>query len=199
MEIFNPDYPTGFFPLKQFGKEFGYEVTTLKGICKKLSIDITSIERTTYISLDAKPILEKALLAKKSGIPIDYSTTTTTTKVISPPKVKMDAPQAPPNAGLVVREGVGASGTPEQFFQMLVEVMKQQQATPPPSASPLQQQRELRDAVDMGFLLTTEQLANIFGLKKSSISSWKTGHRRLGFQFTKIKENNISLWKVEQY
>jgi hypothetical protein len=100
---------------------------------------------------------------------------------------------------LVVREGVGASGTPEQFFQMLVEVMKQQQATPPPSASPLQQQRELRDAVDMGFLLTAEQLANIFGLKKSSISSWKTGHRRLGFQFTKIKENNISLWKVEQY
>jgi hypothetical protein len=199
MEILNPDYPEGFYPLKQFGKEFGYEVTTLKGICKQLSIDITSIERTTYISLDAKPILEKALIAKKGGIPIDYSTTTTTTKVISPPKVKMDAPQAPPNAGLVVREGVVASGTPEHFFQMLMEVMKQQQQAPPPSASPLQQQRELRDAVDMGFLLTTEQLANIFGLKKSSISSWKTGHRRLGFQFTKIKENNISLWKVEQY
>lgn len=199
MEILNPDYPEGFYPLKQLGKQFGYEVTTLKGICKKLSIEVTSIDRTTYISLDAKPILEKALIAEKDGISIDYSTITSTTKVISPPKVKMDAPQAPPNAGLVVREGVGASGTPEQFFQMLVEVMKQQQATPPPSASPLQQQRELRDAVDMGFLLTTEQLANIFGLKKSSISSWKTGHRRLGFQFTKIKENNISLWKVEQY
>jgi hypothetical protein len=199
MEILNPDYPNGFFPLKLLGKQFDYSVSRLKSICEKLSIEVSSYDRQTYISNEAKPILEQAILARKDGVNIDYSKVSTTTKVISPPKVKMDAPQAPPNAGLVVREGVGASGTPEQFFQMLVEVMKQQQQAPPPSASPLQQQRELRDAVDMGFLLTTEQLANIFGLKKSSISSWKTGHRRLGFQFTKIKENNISLWKVEQY
>ena len=199
MEILKPDYPDGFFPLKQLGKQLGYEVSSLKSICKKLSIEVSSIDRNTYISVDAKPILEQAVIAEKGGVAIDFSTTTTTTKVIPKPKVKTDAPQAAGAGGLVVRDGAAAGASPEQFFQMLMEVMKQQQQAPSPSISPIQQQRELKDAADNGFLLSAEQISNIFGLKKSSISSWKSGHKRLGFQFTKIKENNISLWKVEQY
>ena len=199
MEILNPDYPTGFYPLKQLGKQLGYEVSSLKSICKKLSINVSSIDRQTYISIDAKPILEQAVIAEKSGGAIDYSQVSTTTKVIPQQKVKTDAPQASSTGGMVVRDGMGTSGTPEQFFQMLVEVMKHQQQAPSPSISPIQQQRELKDGVDNGFLLSAEQIANIFGLKKSSISSWKSGQRRLGFQFIKVKENNISLWKVEQY
>jgi len=198
MEILNPDYPDGFFPLKLLGKQLGYEVSSLKSICKKLSIKVSSIDRQTYISIDAKPILEQAVIAEKGGAAIDYSKVSTTTKVIPQQKVKTDAPQAAGATGLVVRDGAGAGASPEQFFQVLMEVMKQQQQAAAP-ISPIQQQRELKDAVDNGFLLSAEQIANIFGLKKSSISSWKTGHRRLGFQFTKIKENNISLWKVEQY
>ena len=198
MEILNPDYPNGFFPLKLLGKQLGYEVSSLKSICKKLSIEVSSIDRQTYISIDAKPILEQAVIAEKGGAAIDYSKVSTTTKVIPQQKVKTDAPQAAGATGLVVRDGAGAGASPEQFFQVLMEVMKQQQQAAAP-ISPIQQQRELKDAVDNGFLLSAEQIANIFGLKKSSISSWKTGHRRLGFQFTKIKENNISLWKVEQY
>ena len=199
MEILNPDYPTGFYPLKQLGKQLGYEVSSLKSICKKLSINVSSIDRQTYISIDAKPILEQAVIAEKSGSAIDYSQVSTTTKVIPQQKVKTDAPQASSTGGMVVRDGMSTSGTPEQFFQMLVEVMKHQQQAPSPSISPIQQQRELKDAVDNGFLLSAEQIANIFGLKKSSISSWKSGQRRLGFQFIKVKENNISLWRVEQY
>ena len=199
MEILNPDYPTGFYPLKQLGKQLGYEVSSLKSICKKLSINVSSIDRQTYISIDAKPILEQAVIAEKSGGAIDYSQVSTTTKVIPQQKVKTDAPQASSTGGMVVRDGMGTSGTPEQFFQMLVEVMKHQQQAPSPSISTIQQQRELKDAVDNGFLLSAEQIANIFGLKKSSISSWKSGQRRLGFQFIKVKENNISLWRVEQY
>lgn len=199
MEILNPDYPTGFYPLKQLGKQLGYEVSSLKSICKKLSINVSSIDRQTYISIDAKPILEQAVIAEKSGGAIDYSQVSTTTKVIPQQKVKTDAPQASSTGGMVVRDGMSTSGTPEQFFQMLVEVMKHQQQAPSPSISPIQQQRELKDAVDNGFLLSAEQIANIFGLKKSSISSWKSGQRRLGFQFIKVKENNISLWRVEQY
>ena len=199
MEILKPDYPDGFFPLKQLGKQLGYEVSSLKSICKKLSIEVSSIDRNTYISIDAKPILEQAVIAEKGGASIDFSTTTTTTKVISKPKVKTDAPQAAGAGGLVVRDGAAAGATPEQFFQMLMEVMKQQQQAVAAPISPIQQQRELKDAADNGFLLSAEQLSNIFGLKKSSISSWKSGYRRLGFQFTKITENNISLWKVEQY
>jgi len=199
MEILNADYPTGFFPLKQLGKQLGYEVSSLKSICKKLSIEVSSIDRQTYISIDAKPILEQAVIAEKSGGAIDYSQVSTTTKVIPQQKVKTDAPQASSTGGMVVRDGMGTSGTPEQFFQMLVEVMKHQQQAPSPSISPIQQQRELKDAVDNGFLLSAEQIANIFGLKKSSISSWKSGQKRLGFQFIKVKENNVSLWRVEQY
>jgi hypothetical protein len=198
MEILNADYPTGFFPLKQLGKQLGYEVSSLKSICKKLSIEVSSIDRQTYISIDAKPILEQAVIAEKGGAAIDYSKVSTTTKVIPQQKVKTDAPQAAGATGLVVRDGAGAGASTEQFFQVLMEVVKQQQQVATP-ISPIQQQRELKDAADNGFLLSAEQLSNIFGLKKSSISSWKTGHRRLGFQFTKIKENNISLWKVEQY
>ena len=198
MEILNPDYPDGFFPLKLLGKQLGYEVSSLKSICKKLSIEVSSIDRQTYISIDAKPILEQAVIAEKGGAAIDYSKVSTTTKVIPQQKVKTDAPQAAGATGLVVRDGAAAGASPEQFFQVLMEVVKQQQQVATP-ISPIQQQRELKDAADNGFLLSAEQLSNIFGLKKSSISSWKTGHRRLGFQFTKIKENNISLWKVEQY
>jgi hypothetical protein len=199
MEILNPDYPDGFFPLKLLGKQLGYEVSSLKSICKKLSIEVSSIDRQTYISIDAKPILEQAVIAEKGGAAIDYSKVSTTTKVIPQQKVKTDAPQAAGATGLVVRDGAGAGASPEQFFQVLMEVMKQQQQAVAAPISPIQQQRELKDAADNGFLLSAEQLSNIFGLKKSSISSWKSGHRRLGFQFTKIKENNISLWKVEQY
>ena len=199
MEILNPDYPEGFYPLKQLGKQLGYEVSSLKSICKKLSIEVSSIDRQTYISIDAKPILEQAVIAEKGGAAIDYSKVSTTTKVIPQQKVKTDAPQAAGATGLVVRDGAGAGASPEQFFQMLMEVMKQQQQAVAAPISPIQQQRELKDAADNGFLLSAEQISNIFGLKKSSISSWKSGHKRLGFQFTKIKENNISLWKVEQY
>jgi hypothetical protein len=199
MEILNPDYPDGFFPLKLLGKQLGYEVSSLKSICKKLSIEVSSIDRQTYISIDAKPILEQAVIAEKGGASIDYSKVSTTTKVIPQQKVKTDAPQAAGATGLVVRDGAGAGASTEQFFQVLMEVVKQQQQAVAAPISPIQQQRELKDAADNGFLLSAEQLSNIFGLKKSSISSWKTGHRRLGFQFTKIKENNISLWKVEQY
>ena len=198
MEILNPDYPDRFFPLKLLGKQLGYEVSSLKSICKKLSIQVSSIDRQTYINIDAKPILEQAVIAEKGGAAIDYSKVSTTTKVISQQKVKTDAPQAAGATGLVVRDGAAAGASPEQFFQVLMEVMKQQQQAAAP-ISPIQQQRELKDAADNGFLLSAEQLSNIFGLKKSSISSWKSGHRKLGFQFTKIKENNISLWKVEQY
>jgi hypothetical protein len=199
MEILKPDYPDGFFPLKLLGKQLGYEVSSLKSICKKLSIEVSSIDRQTYISIDAKPILEQAVIAEKGGAAIDYSKVSTTTKVIPQQKVKTDAPQAAGATGLVVRDGAGAGASTEQFFQVLMEVVKQQQQAVAAPISPIQQQRELKDAADNGFLLSAEQLSNIFGLKKSSISSWKSGHRRLGFQFTKIKENNISLWKVEQY
>ena len=99
---------------------------------------------------------------------------------------------------MVVRDGFTGLDTPESFMSALVKVMEQSQVTAKP-ISPLQQQRELKDAADNGFLLNGEQVANIFGIKKSSVSSWETGHRRLGFEFIKVKEGNKTLWRTSQY
>ena len=90
------------------------------------------------------------------------------------------------------------AGAPEQFFVELAKAIRQVETTPS-VPSPLTIQRELKEAVDSGFLLATEQVAQIFGMKKSTITSWKTGHKKYGFVFTKVKEGSATLWKVGQY
>lgn len=197
MEVIPATYPDGFYPLKVLGKQLSYEVARLKSICKALKIDVTSIDGITYIPSEAKSILERAVADKKAGRQIDYSTSSTT-KPISVSKVKTAPPQAAEAPALVVSRAGGAGASPEQFFASLAALLEQQQASSPPP-SPLQAQRELKEAADSGFVITSEQVANILGMKKSTISSWKDGSKRLGFRFIKVKESNTTLWKVEQY
>ena len=182
MDVLKPDYPSSLYPLKELGKELSYEVGRLKSICKAQKIEVTSDSGVTYIPIGAKSILENIVTAKRQGKKVTYDSSTTTT----------------PIQGLVVRDGFTGLDTPESFMSALVKVMEQSQVTAKP-ISPLQQQRELKDAADNGFLLNGEQVANIFGIKKSSVSSWKTGHRRLGFEFIKVKEGNKTLWRTSQY
>jgi hypothetical protein len=49
--------------------------------------------------MDAKSLLEAAVKAKRDGADIDYSTSSTTTKVVQQPKVNTDAPQASSTGG----------------------------------------------------------------------------------------------------
>ena len=200
MEELKPDYPDSLYPLKELGKELSYEVARLKSICKAQKIEVTSDSGVTYIPIGAKTILENIVNAKREGKKVTYTSSSSTTPIQKETvkKIKTNKPDAPSGEGLVVRDGMNAISTPEDFMSALVKVMEHSQVSSKP-ISPLHQQRELKDAVDMGFLLQSSQVANIFGIKKSSVSSWKTGHRRLGFVFTKVKEGNKTLWKIEQY
>ena len=200
MEVLKPDYPDSLYPLKELGKELSYEVARLKSICKAQKIEVTSDSGVTYIPIGAKTILENIVNAKREGKKVTYQSSSSTTPIQKETvkKIKTNKPDAPSGEGLVVRDGMNAISTPEDFMSALVKVMEHSQVSSKP-ISPLHQQRELKDAVDNGFLLNGEQVANIFGLNKSSVSSWKTGHRRLGFEFSKVKEGNKTLWKVSQY
>jgi hypothetical protein len=61
-------------------------------------------------------------------------------------------------------------------------------------------QQELYDAMGKKFLLTNEQLGKLLGLSKSTISSKPDEWRKLGFRYTKVKEEGSSttLWKISQ-
>jgi hypothetical protein len=39
----------------------------------------------------------------------------------------------------------------------------------------------------------------LLGMSKGTISSKKSGFRKLGFEFEKVKEGSATLWKVSQY
>jgi len=62
-------------------------------------------------------------------------------------------------------------------------------------------QQELYSSMEKGFLLTNEQLGALLGLSKSTIGSKPNEWRKLGFKYTKVKEEGSSttLWKISQY
>ncbi len=200
MEVLKKDYPDDLYPLKELGKELSYEVARLKSICKAQKIEVTSDSGVTYIPIGAKEILENIVSAKRQGKKVSYESSSTTTPIQkeSVKKIKPPKTDTASGGGLALKDGLSGINTPEEFVSALVKVMEVSQTTST-QHSPLQIQRELKDAADNGFLLNGEQVANIFGIKKSSVSSWKTGHRRLGFEFEKIKEGNKTLWKSRQY
>jgi hypothetical protein len=85
-------------------------------------------------------------------------------------------------------------------LQVLVSALTAAQQAPAPApAAPLQAQEELLKAVEKKFLLTTEQVGLLLGMSKGTISSKKSGFRKLGFEFEKVKEGSATLWKVSQY
>ena len=83
-------------------------------------------------------------------------------------------------------------------LQVLVAALTEaQKATPAPEA--LHPQKTLLEAEEHGFLITTEQLGQVLGMSKGTISSKKSGFRKIGFQFEKVKEGATTLWKVKRY
>jgi len=83
-------------------------------------------------------------------------------------------------------------------LQMLVAALTEaQKAAQAPDA--LHPQKTLLEAEEHGFLITTEQLGQVLGMSKGTISSKKSGFRKLGFEFEKIKEGSTTLWKVKRY
>ena len=62
----------------------------------------------------------------------------------------------------------------------------------------LNTQKQLLEASQQSFRLTTEQLSTLLGLSKQTIQSKKSGFIRMGFQYTKVKEGTHTLWLVSQ-
>ena len=83
-------------------------------------------------------------------------------------------------------------------LQVLVAALTEAQkaAAPPDTLAP---QKALLEAKQQGFLITTEQLGQLLGMSKGTISSKKSGFRKLGFEFEKIKEGSTTLWKTRRY
>jgi len=85
----------------------------------------------------------------------------------------------------------------EDFISMLAEVVSRSVATQ--SKSVLNTQEELHNAMEKNWLLTNDQLGTLLGMSKSTIGSKPDGWVRMGFLYNKIKEGNLTLWKVSQY
>jgi hypothetical protein len=85
----------------------------------------------------------------------------------------------------------------EDFISMLSEVVSRSVATQ--TKSILNTQEELHNAMEKNWLLTNEQLGALLGMSKSTIGSKPDGWVRMGFSYNKIKEGNLTLWKVSQY
>jgi hypothetical protein len=83
-------------------------------------------------------------------------------------------------------------------LQVLVTALTEAQraSTPPDTLHP---QKMLLEAEQQGFLITTDQLGQILGMSKGTIISKKSGFRKLGFEFEKVKEGSATLWKVKRY
>lgn len=59
-------------------------------------------------------------------------------------------------------------------------------------------QKTLKEAVENNYLLTTAQVSQILNMSPSTISSWKSGTRKLGFTFRKEHEGQSVVWKVSR-
>jgi hypothetical protein len=79
-----------------------------------------------------------------------------------------------------------------------IEIVAALQAVATANYDILTPQKRLKEAADDGFVLTTEQVSKIVGLSHSTISSWKTGTRKLGFLFQKEHEGSSVVWKVSR-
>jgi len=100
------------------------------------------------------------------------------------PIVRAAAPPAP----------VVAAPAPDALQLLAGALVEAQRASAP--ADPLLPQKQLLEAAQAGFHITSEQLGQLLGMSRSTIASKKSGFIKLGFRYEKIKEGNSTLWKV---
>ena len=79
-----------------------------------------------------------------------------------------------------------------------MEIVAALQAVASANYDVLTPQKRLKEAAEDGFVLTTEQVSRIVGLSHSTVSSWKTGTRKLGFLFHKEHEGSSVVWRVSR-
>ena len=175
------------------GDFFEYEVKTDDGI-GKIGVSTFDDDAVSPIATGLKKKPNKE--TKSVLIPRDKGAELLGTRAAELMMRRTEPPAAPAGA-LTAPTPVGA-GAGMDALQVLVSALTAAQQAPAP-ASPLQAQEELLKAVEKKFLLTTEQVGLLLGMSKGTISSKKSGFRKLGFEFEKVKEGSATLWKVSQY
>lgn len=93
---------------------------------------------------------------------------------------------APTNHSIVSTGGIGD-----------MEIIAALQAVANVNYDILTPQKRLKEAAEEGFVITTEQVSKIIGLSHSTVSSWKSGTKKLGFIFHKEREGSSVVWRVE--
>jgi hypothetical protein len=119
-----------------------------------------------------------------------YLQETAGTRVMPAPATSTQITPHPPAEPLVGREQ-------EQLVQLLATAVAK--ALPAPPRPVLEAQEELDKAVAKRWLLTTEQLATLLQMTRSTIASKKSGWRKLGYEFEKLKEGSTTLWRITKY
>ena len=85
---------------------------------------------------------------------------------------------------------------PEALTALVTALTNAQAASAP--RDPLLPQKQLKEAEIQGFLITTQQLAELLSMSPQTISSKKSGFIKMGFRYEKVKEGSSTLWKVSQ-
>jgi len=93
------------------------------------------------------------------------------------------------------RPSPGARSPQEQAFSVLGEIIADavRSVSVVPPVSPLQVHRDLAEAADGGFLLTSRQVASILGISNSTTHGWNSEEERMGFV---MKRQGVGRWPV---
>lgn len=103
----------------------------------------------------------------------------------------------------IAKAGADILSNDKTGYEILLNIVQALQAIPTQmnnttNTNVLSIQQNLLEASEKGFLLNHEQVAELTGFSKSTISGKKTGWIRYGFTFTKVKEGSSTLWKVSK-
>ena len=179
-DLFNEEYKCDTDTLILFAfYEFsatGEVETTISKTFNNFPIKRNGTEELVSLELVGKEVLEarSTYLTKPAGtmVPVGKGRSITSIKTAS----------------------IGAVG--EQGGDALVALLKAISSQQKPVLSSYE---ELTKATQNGWLLTNDALADLLGISKNTISSKKTGWRKNGFEFEKVKEGTSTLWRVSQY
>ncbi len=101
------------------------------------------------------------------------------------------------SSSLIPVEQTTAPVAAPEALTALVAALTQAQAAAAPK-DPLLPQKQLKEAEQQGFSITTTQLAELLSMSPQTISSKKSGFIKMGFRYEKVKEGSATLWKVKQ-
>ena len=89
-----------------------------------------------------------------------------------------------------------AAPAPDALTALVAALTQAQTAAAP--RDPLLPQKQLKEAEEQGYRITSPQLAELLGMSPQTISSKKSGFIKMGFRYEKVKEGTSTLWKVSQ-